>query len=160
MASNGEETAENSRTRKPNWSEDETLAMAKAAKPYAGILDGSTKVSPLKKFAIWQLITKEVNIAGGGSRSIREVQVKHKNIKSAGKKKEVQNRREIGKTGGGSSNVEELSAAEELMVSTIGEASLSGIPGGIDTNDEGKYLIVRQAIFLFINGLQLNWKFF
>lgn len=140
MESKLEGGTENGRIRKPNWSEEETLALATAAKPYAGVLDGSVKVPPIKKFAIWQHITKAVNVAGGGSRSVKEVQVKHKNVKSSGKKKEVNNRKEVGKTGGGSSHVEELSAAEELMVSTIGEASLSGIPGGIDTNDDSKLL--------------------
>ncbi|KAM4593994.1 nuclear apoptosis-inducing factor 1-like [Odontesthes bonariensis] len=80
----------------------------------------------------WARVAQSVSSVGGFSRDAEAVKKKWADIKSLAKKKGAERAREQGKTGGGVCTIH-LDPIEEKIVSIIGERSVTGEEGGLDT---------------------------
>jgi PDZ domain-containing secreted protein len=139
----GEEVAK--KTRRPNYTDAEQLALANAVKDNEHILFGkfSNTVTKTSKKQAWLEVRDAVNAVGDNARTVDEVSTKYKNMKTGTKKIESSNRRESNKTGAGTAMNKTLSTSQRIVLSTIPETAVSGIPGGIDLHDPScKFLIV------------------
>jgi len=134
--------------RRPNFTMEEEVALAdgirKRQELIFGKFEGAT-VSKQTKNTAWLEILAEVNAVGpvgrDDDRTLNEVMTKNKNMRSATKKVESKNRKEINKTGGGKANIIELTESQRLTLQTIPESCISGIEGGIDLHESpGKSL--------------------
>ncbi|OXA41480.1 putative nuclease HARBI1 [Folsomia candida] len=124
--------------RRPNFSEDELVALATAVKDRDNIITGQfkgAKISKTTKNKAWAEVTVAVNAVGGKSRTLSEIQTKHKNLRTSTKKIESENKREILKTGGGKSTLKSLSESQLIILEMLPSTLLNGIPGGIDLHD-------------------------
>ena len=74
-----------------------------------------------------------VSEVSSNRRGVKEVKTKWNNVKQDAKSKAVSFRKEFQKTGGGINKIEPLTPAEEMVVSIIGDDSIAGVEGGIDT---------------------------
>lgn len=139
-------TIKKERKRAPNFSGEEELALVTAIEKNQEVLFGKfegEKVSNFTKNKAWLSVTDAVNAVGGNDRKVKEIVAKHKNLKTTTKKTESDNRREIVKTGGGKAKIKPLNEAQQVILRTIPESCIAGLPNGIDlhdTSNNSKYL--------------------
>lgn len=139
-----EEQGTSKKGRGENFTPEEEVALANAIKDREEMLFGrfrSTAITKANKFKAWMEVRDAVNAVGGNNRLLTTIRTKHKNMKSATKRIESTNRKEMKKTGGGRAPIIPLSESQSIILQTIPEASITGIEGGIDLHeDTGKYV--------------------
>lgn len=128
----------NKKTRRPNFEEDELVALAMAVKDRDDIISGrfqGAKISKTTKNKAWLEVVAAVNAVGGHGRTLDEIKTKHKNLRTSTKKVESENKKETLKTGGGKSALKSLTESQLIILETLPTTLLDGIPGGIDLQD-------------------------
>jgi len=140
--------------RRPNFTSEEQVALALGIKARMDILYGKfagQTVSSETKDAAWLEILQEVNAVGGYNRTLAEIHTKNKNMTTLTKKIDSSNRREMSKTGGGKANIKELTESQRIVLETIPESCIIGIPGGIDLHqatDEGNKRVITHSLVI------------
>ncbi|XP_063438385.1 uncharacterized protein LOC134719308 [Mytilus trossulus] len=122
------------RDRKANFTSIEANLISSRVTHELELLKGgfSPEVTNQKKNDLWKLITEEVNALGVCMRSETEVRNKYRNMCRGAKEKFTNNRKEMGKTGGGPPPTQ-LTVAEENIVNAMRDsASFIGV-GGLET---------------------------
>lgn len=123
------------KSRRPNFTQAEILALATTVEEHKDVLFGkfdNEGVSGKSKKDIWKTVRDAVNAVGGNNRTVDEIKTKNKNLKTETKKVVSANVREMKKTGGGKATIVALSDAQEKVLATIPTESIHGIDGGID----------------------------
>jgi hypothetical protein len=123
------------------FTSQEELLIVEFCNEHKHILDGNSSRPDVqkKKKEKWEEFVNQLNALNptAARRTVEEVKKKWQNMKLKSKEKNAANKREIMKTGGGSSKAMLLSAAEELILTNLGDTpQFSGICGGIETEDE------------------------
>ncbi|XP_063400204.1 uncharacterized protein LOC134684825 [Mytilus trossulus] len=119
------------RDRKANFTPIEANLISSRVTHELELLKGgfSLEVTNQKKNELWKLITEEVNALGVCMRSETEVRNKYRNMCRGAKEKFTNNRKEMGKTGGGPPPTQ-LTFAEENIVNAMRDsASFIGVSG-------------------------------
>jgi len=131
---------EQRQAKRPNFTEAECLALANGVRQFNSIINSphNSVVTNEAKQAKWKEICQLVNATSMFQRTVRECKRKYSNIKTVAKKGEAHNRKELGKTGGGSATIIKLKPAEEILVSTMHSSSIVGVEGGIDVLENSK----------------------
>ncbi|XP_063438323.1 uncharacterized protein LOC134719248 [Mytilus trossulus] len=122
------------RDRKANFTSIEANLISSRVTHELELLKGgfSPEITNRKKNELWKLITEEVNKLGVYMRSETEVRNKYRNMCRGAKEKFTNNRKEMGKTGGGPPPTQ-LTVAEENIVNAMRDsASFIGV-GGLET---------------------------
>jgi len=79
---------------------------------------------------------------------VGERYIKNKNMCTSTKKIESSNRREMNKTGGGKANIKELSESQRIILESIPESCIVGIPGGIDVHEAPNKGNIKRVVTL------------
>jgi len=119
----------------PQFEAEEVAALLESYNKHSVAITGSFKDSAdarLKKKRAWLAVTDAVNAVGGKQRKVGQIKKKMINLKTSTKKIVSRNKREVKKTGGGTADIKELTHNQELVLSTINDKLLDGVPGGID----------------------------
>ncbi|XP_067668355.1 nuclear apoptosis-inducing factor 1-like [Haliotis asinina] len=93
----------------------------------------SNEVTNKAKAAIWQRIIDEVNNQGVCCRDVEQVKEKWGNMAQKAKKTFTEYRMQQRKTGGGPPPPEMSQTTETIIEAMKDTASISGVPGGMDT---------------------------
>lgn len=118
------------------------------------ILDSDDKSldSSRKKQAAWEAITTKVNACSVHQRSVTQIQVKIKNIKSKAKSLFAQNRKAQRGTGGGPP-AKKCSAAEQKMMDLYADtAAWRGVPGGKEASEIPKIKSAEPSTSAGVDG--------
>jgi hypothetical protein len=137
------ERIDTKRKRKENFSDEETKKLAILFKEHESILNAahSSTVTNAIKESVWKEIATQVSAVEGRHRTVAEIKIKKKNLKSSAKNKEVSNRKQRLKTGGGTASIQDLSVGEDIILGTVSELEMSGVAGGIDIHlIEGEFI--------------------
>ncbi|XP_062576782.1 nuclear apoptosis-inducing factor 1-like [Saccostrea cucullata] len=124
-----------SRKRNPNFSENELqVLLDEVEKNITDCFQNSLTWFQITKNA---LVCEKVNVCNSSDhvRTVEEIRKKFSSYTSDTKKKIAQNRRESTRTGGGKapSTCTDLTPLQEKLSGILGDASIEGIEGGIDT---------------------------
>jgi len=123
--------------RQPNFTADEmetlTTGVENRAKLLFGTLGGATTAAA--KDNGWEAVTKEVNAVGGHGRVVKDIRRKWIVVKSETKGKMAGVKKERQKTGGGACEGEGMSLMENRILGVVGEVSVNGIVGGVDSTE-------------------------
>jgi len=104
----------------------------------------SSTVRNTHKQEAWARLLEAVNFVGSNQRSLKQVQDKMKNLKKRYKSAAANNSKEIRKTGGGESSVEEINRVGEKILSTMSTTTLHGIKGGFDSSAQRKCIYLTN----------------
>lgn len=122
---------------KNNFSKEEIAILVEDVEANSGLLFSKLNnvTTNQQKTAVWQRITEKINAVNHGQeRSSADIRQKWKDLASHTKKKECTRRREEKKTGGDpTKSSQQLSNEKEKIIHIIGETTVSGISGGVDT---------------------------
>ena len=123
------------RKRKPKFTGKEVKVMVRKIQENSVTLFSrfSDTITLKKKKIAWMDVHRTVNATSMVSRSVEEIKKKWDDIKRITKKRAIDVKNDVNKTGGGERLVEPLTETEEMVVSLIGEERIFGITTGIDT---------------------------
>ena len=100
------------------------------------------KLAQFHRDVAWNAVLDCVNAVAPVRRSLEDIKNKFRDLKHRTKQKAITFKREARKTGGGENEAPPLSDVDLKVVSFIGEESIEGIHGGIDTyREQGKYIL-------------------
>jgi len=131
---------EQRQVKRPNFTEAECLVLADGVKKFNSIINSphNSVVFNEAKQAKWKEICQLVNATSMFKKTVRECKRKYSNIKTVAKKGKAHNRKELGKTGGGSATIIKLRPAEKILVSTMHSSSIVGVESGFDVPENSK----------------------
>lgn len=129
------EAEHSERKRKPKFTEKEVDVMVRKIQENSVTLFSrfSDSITLKKKNIAWNDVHRTVNATSMVSRSVEEIEKKWDDLKRIIKKRAIDVKKDLNKTGGGERLVEPLTETEEMVVSLIGEEKIFGITTGIDT---------------------------
>jgi Myb/SANT-like DNA-binding domain len=125
-------------TRRPKFSSGELEKLKQEVEKRKKILFAafSSTITHHIKSTAWSKVADEVNKVSSHNRTTDEVKKKWENLKSEikGKLAEKYKKGELIRTGGGGPSVDLPTGDEERMLAIIGQDSVFGIQGGIDSS--------------------------
>ncbi|RZC39405.1 Myb DNA-bind 5 domain containing protein [Asbolus verrucosus] len=119
--------------RSKNFTSTEITIMVEEVERRRNVLFGPLKGPRLTQFHMYRAWEKVVEAVAPVVRGLAEIKKKIRDLKTRTKQKANAFKREARKTGGGENDAVPLSAAEQRVLSFIGNHSIEGIEGGVDT---------------------------
>lgn len=120
----------------PEMTEEESTVLINEYEARKNILDSDVRTaeSGRKKTKAWQEIADAVNAISSYKRTVAQIRIKLKNLKSKAKSNYMSLKRQVNQTGGGPPP-KQMSQAEDKLVSMYqGSVSWEGIPGGCSSS--------------------------